>query len=348
MSREYSFAGHRRPKLRADINSGALFIRGWEGETARVEDCGSAAIEQSGNSIIIISSDPVNCKIYLPKNSDIDIDGTCLDIDMAGIRGRGRIDFTEGALKAENWRGELAVDCTGANVYLCQYEGKAEIDSSSGSIEIQASSGEFSCDTGSGSVKIKDSTGSLFADTGGGSVRVCQFSGPVNIDTGRGDVELEAVFGRNIRVGCGSGSLTAALPGLAPGHWELTTESGAIKLLVPENISAHFDFNAKTLAVDDLQLSFMKQAAGRARGGLGREEGTIIAASHSGSIEARTVLATAEPETSWQVQDDEALKILRMLEQGAISIEETEELLAALNGEIPNESGHQERRATDG
>lgn len=336
MKAEQVFACAGRPRLRADVVAGVLFIRGWEGDTVRVEDCIGAEVKQKGSNIYLESSSRCSCKIYLPRNSDVFVDGTHLEIDLGGIWGEGRFDFTQGSLVAENWEGDLAVDCTGASVALRQCQGKAEIDSAGGSVDIFSSSGNFVCDTGSGSVTVRDSTGSVFADTGSGTVTVAQFSGPVHIDTGRGDVTLQSVFGRNVFADCGDGSISAILPGIVPGRWELATRSGDISLEVPENISARFEFRGKVLDVGEIHLSSQNREPHFVSGSLGRGEGAIIASSPVGKIRAYPI-PPASNEVRWQVQDEESLKILRMLEQGSISIDEADKLLAALNGEARNE-----------
>lgn len=348
MTAEHVFNCQGRPRLTADVTDGSIFIRGWDGDSVRVEDCSGAEVEQRGSKIILDSSRRCSCKIYLPRNSDVSIDGTNLEIDMAGIRGQGQLDFTNGAVSIANWQGDLEIDCTGANIRLSQCEGKVGIDSASGNVEILCSEGNFVCDTGSGSVKVQDSSGSVSADTGGGQVQVSQFRGPVHIDTGKGDVELQFVFGRNVYADCGSGSITATLPGPVPGRWELVTRSGDIDLRVPENISARFEFRGRQLDVDDLVLDSLEQTEKRIKGRLSRGEGNITAASSSGRISARRVPDAAVTAAHWQVQDEESLKILRMLEQGAISIDEADRLLAALNGEAQDGSWSNEQQQDTG
>lgn len=337
MTAEHIFVCQGRPRLAADVTEGSFFIRGWDGDTVRVEDCTGAEVKQRGSKIILDSSRRCSCKVYLPRNSDVNIDGTNIEIDMAGIRGRGRIDFTGGAVSIENWQGDLEIDCTGGNVRLGQCEGKIGIDSSSGNVEILSSQGNFVCDTGSGSVKIQDSSGSVSADTGSGQVQVIHFRGPVHIDTGNGNVELRDVFGRNVYVDCGSGDIDAFLPGPVPGRWELATRSGEIDLHVPENISACFDFRGRHLDIDDLGLDALQRGDNRIKGSLNQGEGNITVASSSGLVSACLVPPAAVIDTHWQMQDEESLKILRMLEQGTISIDEADDLLEALKGDNHNE-----------
>jgi len=337
LTAEHVFVCHGRPRLSADVTEGSVFIRGWDGESVRVEDCSGAEVQQRGNRISLDGSRRCTCKIYLPRNSDVSIDGTNLEIDMAGIRGQGKIDFTNGTVSVENWQGDIEVDCSGGDTHLRQCQGNIQVDSSSGNVDILSSEGNIVIDTGSGSVKIQDSSGSFSGDTGGGCVEIVRFHGPVHIDTGNGNVSLRDVFGRNVNVDCGSGAITATLPGPVPGRWELVTRSGAIDLQVPENISARFEFRGRQLDVDDIGLESLEQEEKRIKGRLGRGEGNIIAASSTGRISACRGAAAVTAEAHWQVQDEESLKILRMLEQGAISIDEADKLLAALNGEDQDE-----------
>ena len=326
------FCCQGRPRLAADVTIGSLFIRGWDGDTVRVEDCRGAEVKQAGNKIVFNSFTACHCRVYLPRKSDIIIDGTDLDIDLAGISGQGQIDFNNGSLSVENWQGDLTVDCTDAKIWLSQCRGKIVADSSGGDVEIRSSHGSFVCDTGSGSLELCDCTGSISADTGSGSVRIHRFSGPVHVDTGGGGVEMRQVFGRNVRIDCGSGSIAATLPSPVPGRWELVTRSGDIEIQVPENISARFRLKAKKMDADCLSLESSVQGGG-CQGCLGQGEGTILATSVLGMVEAHLVPAVAYTEAGWKIQDDEALEILRMLEQGAITIDAADDLLAALNGE---------------
>lgn len=329
------FVCQGRPRLVVDVTTGSLFLRGWDDDVVKVEKRSGLTVSQIGNKILLKSEENnCECKVYLPRKSDVFIDGTILDINLAGIDGRGRIDFTGGVLVGDSWRGSLEIDCCGANVQLCNSQGTISVDSTNGDVEIQACQGEFSCDTGAGAVTVSDSSGSVSADTGRGPVAVSSFSGPAHIDTGSGSVSLEQVYGRNVRVFCGGGSIKAALPGPVPGRWELATRSGDIELSVPENISAYFELRGRRLTVEDLNIDYNSQGTNRLSGALGGGEGKITAHSYSGKIVARKVAASVAT-NKWQVQDEEALKILRMLEQGAITIDEADLLLAALNGDEP-------------
>lgn len=339
MTAEQVFSCHGRPRLIMDVTQGTFFIRGWDGNTVRIE--GWHEVKQRGDKIILDSALPCSCNVYLPRNSEVFIDGINIEINMAGIYGRGKIDCTNGSISIEDWHGDLDIDCTGANSRLSQCKGEVRIDSGSGNVDILSSQGNILCDTSSGSVKVQDSSGSFSADTGSGNIQVANFRGPVHIDTGRGSAELQSVFSHNVYVDSGSGSITAILPGAVPGRWQLSTSSGAIDLQIPENISSRFDFQGRRLDVDDLNLNFLVQGEDRIKGRLNQGEGIIRATSSSGTISARRAPAVVVAETQWQVQDEESLQILRLLEQGTISIDEADRLLAALNGDNLLESQEQ-------
>lgn len=325
-----------------DMVTGSVFVRGWDGVTVKVEECLGGAVKQKGNTIILDGTHRCSCIIYLPRDSDVDIDGTDLAVDMAGIRGQGRIDCTGGTVAVEGWQGDLAIDSTSATVQLRNCQGKASIDTTSGDVEICASQGNIICDTSSGTLSVQDCSGSVYCDTGAGKVQIVQFSGPVNVETSSGDVVLRYVFGRNVHAECGSGSIHASLPGPFPSQWKLVTQSGGIELEVPENASARFEFQG-CLDIDDLNLNTLVRTGNQVTGTLGAREGRVVAVSFSGPVIAHRGPALMSNEVHWQVQDEEALKILRMLESGAISIDEADKLLGALNGE-ENQAAQEEDR----
>lgn len=338
---EQVFGCTGRPQLKIDVNVGLLFVRGWDGNEIRVEDGANARIRQKGNTIIIDSTRRCELKIYLPRSSDIFIDGTNLETDLGGIRGAGSIDITNGPIAIEDWQGDLEIDGTGAAIRISQSEGQFNIDTADGGVAIVACRGTITVDSGSGSVNVVDSSGSLAADTGGGSVSVRGFKGPVHVDTGSGNVELREISGRNVYVDTGKGEIEAVLPGSSPGRWQLESGSGAIILQVPENISARFAFMGSNLDLDDLALEDYSLSQDRVSGSLNDGRGNVAVSSSSGNITARKIPAavtfSSEPH-SYQRQEDrerdeESLKILTMLEQGVISTAEAEKLLDALRGE---------------
>jgi len=333
MSNEHVFRCARRPQLRVDVQGGSLFVRGWDGDEVRVSDETSVKVWQKGDKVLIESSSPADIKVYLPRTSDVFIDGTDLAVDMGGINGTGVIDVTTCKIDIEEWQGDIEIDGTSGEVCLSRCNGQVEIDTSDGNVDIIACQGRFVVDTGDGSVNIADSSGSLEADTGDGAVTLSQFRGPVHIDTGSGNVELKGISGRNVSVDCGRGNIEATLPGVSPGRWQLYTGPGNITLHVPENISSRFEFEGPELNVQDLSLERSWQDGGKVTGTLNDGVGNVTVFSSKGRIIAQKVPAaiilSGEPAPE---KDEESLKILAMLEKGQISTTEAEKLLDALMG----------------
>lgn len=335
MSNEQSFVCSGRPRLRVDVNAGSLFIRGWDGNEVRVEDGAAAQVRQKGDTIYINSSSKCDLKIYVPRLCEVSVDGTELELDMAGIRGAGVVDVTTSRVSIEDWLGDISVDGTTCAIRLSQCQGQAQLDTSGGNVELTACKGNISVDTSSGSVQVVDSSGSFSADTSGGDVSLRQFKGPVHIDTGSGNVELREISGRNVYVDTGNGDIEATLPGSSPGRWQLETGSGVVSLQVPDNSSARFEFEGQDLDVEDLALEQWRQSEDGITGSLNEGQGHV--AVHARAIQARKIPAAFTLNTEPQPEkdrerDEESLKILTMLEQGTISTAEAEKLLDALRG----------------
>lgn len=327
---EQVFVCSGRPKVEVDVTRGSLFVRGWDGAEVRIEDDSACKIRHRGDTVRIESSRSCALRLYLPRASDLFIDGTSLEIDLGGIRGFTSIDVTNSPVRIEDWQGDIEIDGTDCPVRLFQCNGQAGIDTAGGAVEILSSQGSFNIDTGSGPVAVQDSAGSLAVDTGGGGVDLAQFRGPVHIDTGSGSVELRGVSSRNVYVDCGRGNIAAVLPGASPGQWQLETGSGTVTLQVPANISASFEFEAPELEVDDLALEGAGLEEGRITGRLNDGQGRVSVFSSTGRIIGRKIPIAFTLDT--EPDQDECLKILIMLEEGTISTAEAEQLLDALKG----------------
>lgn len=342
MNSEHVFTCTGRPQLKVDVRSGYLFIRGWDGAEVRISADEKTHIRQRGDKIIVDGGVPCTLKVYLPRASDVYVDGTDLDIDMGGLNGEGIIDVTGGKIMVEDWQGELEIDTSTCSIQCFQCQGDVNVDTSRGDVAFTSCQGNLWADTSSGSVKAENCTGSLEADTSGGDVILHQFRGPVHIDTGSGNVQLKGVSGRNVYVDCGVGSIEAGLPSVNPGRWRLSTGAGNISLAVPENISASFEIKGPHLDLSQLALIQSAQDRGQVMGMLNSGQGQVTVTSSRGRIFARQVptaiLFNAEVEEENAI-DEESLKILTMLEKGAITTAEAERLLDALRGEEDEDVG---------
>jgi len=328
---EQVFVCAGRPQLRVNLRRGHLFIRGWDGAETRIEGAQGQEVSQKGDGIRIDSSRTREIQIYLPRASDVFVDGAGLEVDVGGVHGICSIDIGAAPINVEDWQGDLEIDGTNGPVRLSRCQGQAEIDMSRGDVEISSSQGNFRVDTGAGSVSVLESGGSLQADTGFGAVTLGRFRGPVHIDTGSGDVVLKEVAGRNVYVDTGRGNIEAALPGASPGRWQLDAGLGSINLQVPSNTSAHFEFHARHVDIQDLELDDYRRDGNKVTGDLNQAQGRVIASSSVGKIFAGKVSSLTVDEQP-PVQDEDFMRILTMLEQGRISTQEAESLLDALKG----------------
>ena len=341
MDREHIYRCSGRPQLRVDVRTGVLFIRGWDGDEVRITEDTGARIWQKGDRIMVEGSGSCAARIYLPRASDVFIDGDRLDIDMGDIRGKAMLDVGGGFARIEAWEGNLDIDSVGGSVHLSQCSGQAKIDTFAGDVEIVSCRGGFSIDTCSGAVRVESSAGSVEADTGAGSVTLNIFQGLVHIDTARGNAELRGVASRNVFVDCGGGNIIADLPGGNPGSWQLSTASGEIVVQAPDDISARFKFQGPKQDLADLCLEDYWQEGELVTGSLNRGEGLVQVESGAGIITARKVPRAvllweelSPNDAQSREQEEETLKILSMLEKGTITIAEAEQLLDALRGEV--------------
>lgn len=347
MAKEHVYPWEGSCRLLVDSGAGILLVRGWSNDEVKIIDnSGSAEVSHSGSKVYLEGSS-IDVSVYLPMTSDILVDGTALDVDLGGLDGRGQLDLTTGSVRIENWRGDLEIDTTTGNITINDLKGNCEIDSGDGGVSLSGCQGTVNIDTGNGSVELNDCQGTLTVDTGGGSVRLWSFKGPVTIDTGGGDVKLVDVSSRNVVVDTGGGGISANLPGGNPGRWTLDTGRGNIDLAIPVDSSLRLELRSQgSIHAEELPLTEVQRRGEGLSGQLGDGRGRLDVNSHSGIITAKAAPAAGfNQETDNQGADEESLRILAMLEQGTITIDEAEKLLDALRGireeEVGEEDSHE-------
>ncbi len=329
---EQTLACGFHPRVKVDVNTGKVFVRSWEGDDVKISAEGAEPdVNSSGDRIVIRTEQHCQLSLYLPRNCDLTVDGGNMEIDAAGISGTCNIDICDGSVSLCQWQGNVNIDTAHGNVRLEQVEGNLEVDTSGGSVEATACQGSLSADTGAGAVTVTDCRLSLSLDTGSGDVSVSRQQGAVAIDCASGAVEILSVSSHNLLAESGTGDITAQLPGGNLGRWRLRSGND-IKLAVPANISARFTLSAGHIDADSLELDNLHQKGNRVSGTLSDGNGRVDVRARGGIFAQQAgpdvTIDIAQPTET----EEETIKILTMVEQGTISIEEAEKLIDALTG----------------
>ncbi len=329
---EHKLACGFHPRVKVDGGTGKVFVRGWEGSDVKIAAEGAEPdVSSRGDRVLVHTEENCQLSLYLPRSCDLTIEGGNMEVDVAGISGTCNVDICDGYVALSQWQGNVHIDTTNAGVRLEQVEGNLDLDTAAGPVEVIACQGSLTADTSAGPVKVTDCLLSLSVDTGSGDVSVSRLKGAVSIDCGSGAVELVSVNSHNLLAESGAGDITAQLPGGNPGRWRLRSGKD-VNLTVPANISARFRLSGRNIDADSLDMEQLHQGGDKL-------SGTIAGGSGRVDVQARGKIVAQQtgPDVIIDVHqrtenEEETLKILAMVEQGAISIEEAEKLIDALTG----------------
>lgn len=111
----------------------------------------------TGNSGSRISVDKKAVLRIRPEQAEkFDIHNTSGDIDIADIKGKGRIRTSSGDIEVQTVDGQLSMRTSSGDIVIESITGESIITTSSGDVDVDFVYGESSITTSSGAVSIKD------------------------------------------------------------------------------------------------------------------------------------------------------------------------------------------------
>ncbi len=299
----------------------------------------------------------VDLEIKVPRRTRVKVDSASGDVVVEGVEGAVEVDVASGGVSLRGIGPRISVDTGSGNVSLEDGRGPVELDTGSGAVRVVRVAGRLQVDTGTGRVEVDGLDGELHVDTGMGAVTAVGVRGDVVVDTGGGDVRLARVDARRIDVDTGRGSIACDFVPRADGRYKFDTGTGGIELAVPLSASAELDLESDTGRAEcALPLLNRDSGRGRLRGVIRRAASIIVCRSGLGDISvsageepavegpdgpalelapAESVPAPASsgsaPEArAARADDEDYVKVLKMVEEKRITPEAAEELLKAL------------------
>lgn len=342
------------PQLRIPNLGGSLRLIGGEGTRleAHSEAGGGVSLRQTGDAWEIEAAS--DCAVFVPRRAQVEI-GT--------IGGEGRLSGLESDLSIRSVGGSLhlrrvaatVLQTVGGDLLASRVEGDLRADKVGGDATVNRVSGTVHLGRVGGDLVLRGASGAVADAAGDISADVCPgkaWKGSLNAG---GDLALRLCREASARISYRAGGRVILAAGVADdagqgelrlgeGEGEIALSAGAdlaVSLAAREEMEAGADIEDKIFGRVDEALRRVEFLAGRA--GRATVDGEAIGKKVRRAIEGALERAGASARRGWSrgwddgprgaPGSEEKLAILRMLEGGAITVEEAEKLLKALAGE---------------
>lgn len=212
-------------------------------------------IEQQGETLSLFAAYPglpLGCRVFVHYEIVVPY---AVDVDIYTHNGGISVVGVEGAVEAEAWSGNIALeDTTGpAKLYtsngtisIAGLEGAVDAESGKGAISVRESSGRARLRTTDGDITVASSDALVEARSSAGDIEVQDGRGSVDLQTGAGDVRArfanlsEAREAVTIKALTQAGSLSLDLAG-GSAVIDVEAVKGSISLCLPSDFAGHLE-----------------------------------------------------------------------------------------------------------
>lgn len=291
----------------------------------------------------------LDLEIYVPMTTRCAVESGSGPVTVESTMGQTDVEAGSGRVVAAGVA-RLSVEAGSGSVQARQINGPANIQTGSGRIDLDAAAGPVVLEAGSGSVTARRIGNGLKAHTASGSIAVVDVEGSVDLESGSGSIAVSRVAAPAVAVETGSGSVEVELVRIHPdGSYKLETGSGRVTVSIPQDAGLRLELAThgrvhygglpvRVLRQDDEEISAVVGEGGPLLA-IETDSGSInLLAGQRAAAHADTEAAVAR--VAGLVKDDPALeqseqmaRILQMVGEGKLSVEEAEKLLRALDEE---------------
>jgi DUF4097 and DUF4098 domain-containing protein YvlB len=243
-----------------DTDSGSVRLSGTSGSTARVvitsrrddfESRFDVEFEQRDGELEVHvekkdknssgwswKSNGLRFEVWVPSDTEVDIDTAGGSIDLESIGRNARLDTSGGSITAHDVDGDVLADTSGGSIDVRDVSGDVDADTSGGSIDIAKVGGHLKADTSGGSIRVSDVAGDIGADTSGGSIRIEGAGGEVTADTSGGGVQVVFTPGNASggRISSSGGTVTVTLDPSVSLSLDAAASGGSVDSDVPVTV----------------------------------------------------------------------------------------------------------------
>lgn len=359
------------PKIKVEIIGGSLRVRARETETVEIQSTSNDGMKaELVNGGLLVACD-VDCTMYVPLESKLEVDtiggdasfrGTSSDVSVRtvggslNVRGVGAVtaETVGGGVTARQLGGGLTVDRIGGDTVVDQVDGDVRLWSTGGDVRLSRVEGLVEVTAGGDArISLSPEGAAKSAVTCGGDLNCYlseEASAHVTLKSG-GDLRLavpveatEIPGGCEIQLGDGQSEVDLTCGGDLSIRTGSDTEEvvavdlgAAIAARVGAEIEAHMvDIEEGLTGLGDhIQTFDSEKISDKIRHSIARAQRNAARAQRKAARKQRTVIvnksAAVGSSSGSGPSEEERMLILRMLEEGKISVEEAESLLGALD-----------------
>ena len=220
-------------EVKVSITAGRIEFRGWDRNEVKLDgdysdDDSRLTFKQSGKNVILEvkhersswwgggSNSKVDFVVFTPFESDLDIDGTSLDVEIEGINGNLDIGSISGAVivnGSDQNKNNIRAD-------IETVSGDIDIDNTSGKIRLRSVSGDINSNVNAQTFDAKTVSGDIEGNIGSTEyASVLSVSGDI-------DIELKLEDGARVEGQTVSGNLELNFNDKVNADFELNTGPG--------------------------------------------------------------------------------------------------------------------------
>jgi DUF4097 and DUF4098 domain-containing protein YvlB len=247
-TRTQSFSVNKGDTLQVEVESGDIWISGWEKNEVSIkvegiadEDMESLQMRQSGNIVRVMFSDShgwsgyVRFDIQVPNQFDMNLQTSGGDIRLQGnLTGKINGDTSGGDIRLGDIKGRVEMSTSGGDIVAGRVDGDAILQTSGGDIQVQSITSKVELSTSGGDIQVGNVGKSLDASTAGGDIIVGDVGGEADVSTAGGDIQVGKVSGSatmktaggDIRLDAATGVVMAKTAG---GDLHLKNVSGSVQ-----------------------------------------------------------------------------------------------------------------------
>ncbi|WP_353893780.1 hypothetical protein PRVXH_000543 [Proteinivorax hydrogeniformans] len=316
-------------KVALSLDKGELDVRGWDEECCKlvVESEKPIKLNHKAKSdklyISLAGELTKQVQVYLPKMCDLFVDGSYLDLSIANLDYKVKVDNGNGKTSITNIDGEIKVEQSKGSIEFVSNHGKVRADLGAVETEVYNHQGEINLDIGRGNLNLKGLDGDARLILAKGKHVVTDSRGTLNFNSS-GDISITSSRFTRVK-GRGFGDTVLHLPIAYVANYSLTT-SGDFYLGIPSDSAFSLKAKVKSIdnKVDSLQLT---KGNGEYKGDKGLHPlGDVSLEGKHLKIES-IVLKDDSADFYDKEENQESLKILRMVEEGTLDPQKAEELL---------------------
>lgn len=357
----------RAPKIQLERLGGDLRLTGREGEVLEVQAPYQGGLELEATENGARLSGRASCLVFAPNAASVegsevggdvritDLEGDLLlrriggDLSLRRV-GRATLETVGGDLHARVVADDLTADVVGGDAMALDVEGDLRLRSVGGDLFLRAIEGDVECQAGGDAMLTltpqpgsttrirvggdvfcqvsRESSARLLLDAGGelhlpGGVEAVRAEQGAAIELGGGEATVEIKAGGDLVLNLGPAEGTEGGVFMGDILGEVESKLAEMEARFAAMGAGRHAFDAERIG------ERVRRAVRKARRAAGaRPHGW---GAHAGSWRAAPGRRSGSPGPA--VSDEERLAVLRLVEQGKISVEEAERLLAALEGE---------------